>query len=137
MTPREYVEKNWKKKTVPMMARDSGFTKWQIIYACESLGIEPISERDLKTAVVLDNYEKLSGQEICKLFNISWSTLKDICKDYGIECLSPAESRRLQEKQTTKAEVRKLSFWDRIRLYEREEWKREHINRDIDFSLLD
>ena len=130
MTPTSYVLQHWKKKTVNMMVRDSKFTINQIWAACRELDIEPINERDFKTAIILSNYEKHSAEEIAVIGAMSVMTVKAICDLWGITCLTPAQCKERNKNPTR-------SFWDTVRAAEEREWKRDLMKGDIDFSWVD
>jgi hypothetical protein len=48
MTPIQYVKTHWKKKTVAMMIKDSGFNKHCIESAFEELGLEPVGDYEVR-----------------------------------------------------------------------------------------
>lgn len=71
----EYVQKNWKKKTVSMMAEESNSTIHAVSAICQKLGITPITTKDLKIAAILDNPGMGTGQLAkllgCTIQNVS------------------------------------------------------------------
>lgn len=127
MTAQQYISRHWKKKTIKMMAEESGFTEQQLRYACRLLDITPISERDMKEAVVLDNYQRMTQGEIAEKYNISLSTIIDICDHWGIKCITQ-HARQPTPEPGWKPPT---SFWDRIAANGVEEWKREHMTDEI------
>jgi hypothetical protein len=62
----EYVLKNWKRQTVTMMASELKTSVNVVRNICDKLVISPITSKDLKIALVLDN-PKLSTNELATL----------------------------------------------------------------------
>jgi hypothetical protein len=84
----EYILKHWKSNTVAMMADQLNLTPAIVRNAAKKMGIDPISPKDLKVAFILDNYERLSQEEMAECLECTKSTVGDLLDEYGLRAKS-------------------------------------------------
>jgi hypothetical protein len=122
----QYVTANWKRKTVKMMVQESGYSDGSIRKACAELGIDPISERELKEKIVLSNCDTMTAADILRNFGIAFRVIQEICEKWGVKCVpSYGPGRRVAD--NPKTDLSKMTFSQRLRFWEVKEWKAEHI----------
>jgi hypothetical protein len=83
----DYILKNWKNKTVDMMATELGMQPNTLRAQCVKMGIEPISSKDLRVAFVLDNSHRMTVSQMAEKMDVTAHTVNSIMTEYGIEAI--------------------------------------------------
>jgi predicted DNA-binding protein YlxM (UPF0122 family) len=127
MTIQEYILQNWKKNTIQMMAEKGGYPEDEVWRVCKKLEIEPIKKSDLNETVVLEYYEKLTLPEIAKKLSISEPSVRNICKKWGINCLTAEEKLKIDTVKEEFERFKKKSYLGKLISLETLQWMRENV----------
>jgi hypothetical protein len=120
MTVEKYILKHWKTRTVKMLSEDMLITDSQVRAILRKHNIDPISEHDLKSRIVLTHCDTMTAEEIAQKFNLTLASISLICKEWGVNCVQPCK-KPIQEPYRLPG-----NFWDRVRAATRQEAIKEY-----------
>lgn len=117
---RQYILSHWKKETVAMMAAGSGASVNTVWAACRRLKIDPITALDIKKAFILDNFERLTIEQMADQLKLSDSGVRGIIEGLGLhpglagvpaERISKALQEEINDRMFTKKFVRPAAVY--------------------------
>ncbi len=89
-----YIRRNERKQTIKEMAISLDITDNRLRSICTANNLKPITERERRSAFILEHYYKLSQREMAKRLGLSENAVRTIIKEDNIK------ERAIPEEQT-------------------------------------